>query len=297
MQQAQEVRQVTVAGLGLMGAALARALLAGGVSTTVWNRDREKIAPLVELGAHAAPTLADAIAASEVVIICIHGYANWQAQLDDLPPGLLDGRLIVQLSTGSADDATAAGAAHASKGARFLDGAILAFPSAVGTDACTIYLSGGTAEYAQAAERLGALGRLQHLGEDIHLANALDMAVLFFYFGSLTSFVQASALIEVAGLPADKLAGHIDGVGASLRHGAKALLPALVSGDYRTSEVTLDTMHGVWTTTREYAERKGLPLALLQALENMSERAIGAGHGAVGLGAMIEAFRPRGRER
>ena len=43
---------IAVVGLGAMGAAAARRLLDQGQRVVVWNRTREKAAPLIERGAH-----------------------------------------------------------------------------------------------------------------------------------------------------------------------------------------------------------------------------------------------------
>jgi len=52
---------VTVIGLGAMGAALASAFLKDGHSVTVWNRTRAKAEPLVKDGATLVPSAASAV--------------------------------------------------------------------------------------------------------------------------------------------------------------------------------------------------------------------------------------------
>ena len=46
---------ISVIGLGAMGSALARALVKAGHGVTVWNRSRQKMEPLVGLGAVVKP--------------------------------------------------------------------------------------------------------------------------------------------------------------------------------------------------------------------------------------------------
>ena len=65
---------VTVIGLGLMGSALASALLAAGHRTTVWNRTSGRADALVGQGAEPAVSLSDALAASPIVIACVSTY-------------------------------------------------------------------------------------------------------------------------------------------------------------------------------------------------------------------------------
>ena len=75
--------EVTVIGLGNMGAALARALLGNGREVTIWNRSPEKAASLVEKGAVLAPSAAAAIAASPIIIVCVTNYAAANHILDE----------------------------------------------------------------------------------------------------------------------------------------------------------------------------------------------------------------------
>jgi 3-hydroxyisobutyrate dehydrogenase-like beta-hydroxyacid dehydrogenase len=58
-------------GLGLMGTPMARRLLADGHTLAVWNRNRDKLAPLVERGAVAAATPAEAARGAEMVMMCV----------------------------------------------------------------------------------------------------------------------------------------------------------------------------------------------------------------------------------
>jgi 3-hydroxyisobutyrate dehydrogenase len=63
--------QLAYIGLGLMGAPMARRLLAAGLRVAIWNRSREKLAPLIERGARAAASPADAAREAEFVMICV----------------------------------------------------------------------------------------------------------------------------------------------------------------------------------------------------------------------------------
>jgi len=60
--------RVVVLGTGIMGAAMARRLLAAGLPTTVWDRSPGVMAPLAAAGAHAAPSAAEAVRDARVVI-------------------------------------------------------------------------------------------------------------------------------------------------------------------------------------------------------------------------------------
>ena len=114
---------VSVIGLGLMGAALARTLLAKGYCVTVWNRSAEKAAPLVEAGAALAATSAEAVAASPVTITCVKSHPQTSLIAADWPEDL-SGKTIIELSTGGAAEAEALAAQIAAKGADWMIGII-----------------------------------------------------------------------------------------------------------------------------------------------------------------------------
>ena len=58
-------------GIGLMGKPMVLRLLAAGHEVTVWNRSRDKLAPVVEKGAKAVASPAEVARASEIVMMCV----------------------------------------------------------------------------------------------------------------------------------------------------------------------------------------------------------------------------------
>ena len=56
------ISKIALLGTGLMGAPMARRLLAAGLSVTVWNRSRDKAEALVSSGARVAESAAEAAA-------------------------------------------------------------------------------------------------------------------------------------------------------------------------------------------------------------------------------------------
>ncbi|PCR97180.1 2-hydroxy-3-oxopropionate reductase [Pseudomonas fluorescens] len=59
------------AGIGLMGLPMCRRLLAAGYPLTVWNRNPDKCAPLVEAGARQVATPAELCRHADVVMLCL----------------------------------------------------------------------------------------------------------------------------------------------------------------------------------------------------------------------------------
>ncbi|MGW7079452.1 NAD(P)-binding domain-containing protein [Streptomyces sp. NPDC054866] len=129
---------VTLIDLGPMGIALAEALLAQGHPLTVWNRTPEKADPLVAKGARRAATVADAVDASPLTLVCLKDYKTLYEFFADHPSSdALHGRALVNLNSGTPAQAHAALAWATERGASYLDGAIMVPPYLVGQPGAT----------------------------------------------------------------------------------------------------------------------------------------------------------------
>src|SRR5690348_3336313 len=95
-----ERSSVTVIGLGPMGRAIVRALLAAGTEVTVWNRSADKAEAMAELGARRAESVADALDRNEVIVLSLTHYAAMYDVLGRAPERLRD-KVIVNLSSDS----------------------------------------------------------------------------------------------------------------------------------------------------------------------------------------------------
>ena len=65
---------VSILGTGLMGTALAQALIRSGTKVTVWNRTADRALPLAAAGATVAESPQSAIAASPLIVISLLNY-------------------------------------------------------------------------------------------------------------------------------------------------------------------------------------------------------------------------------
>lgn len=193
--------EVTCIGLGLMGSALARAMLAAGHATTVWNRSPEKAEAMAGQGARAARTLAEALSASPVILICIDNYRSVHALLE--PPEiarLLAGRTLVNLTTGTPREVERLCGWAIAQGASYLDGAILCGPGQIGTAGGEVLLSGDPATWELAGPLLTCLaGKVRLAGPGIGDASALDFAWLTMTFARFIGVVSCGADLSGTG--------------------------------------------------------------------------------------------------
>jgi len=193
---------VTVLGLGAMGRALAGALLDAGHPTTVWNRTPGKAGALAARGAAQARDPAAAIAASDRTIACLLDYASVDAVLGAAGDALA-GRTVVNLTNGAPAQARATGAWISERGARYVDGGIMAIPPMIGQRGALILYSGDESAYAAAEPALAVLARPVFLGADPGLAPLHDLALLSGMYGMFAGATHAVELLASAGVAAE----------------------------------------------------------------------------------------------
>jgi 3-hydroxyisobutyrate dehydrogenase-like beta-hydroxyacid dehydrogenase len=100
--------ELSVIGLGSMGSTLAKTLLSAGHTVTVWNRSQEKSELLVADGVETGVTVADAVEASPVILVCIDNYTTTRKIFSsDEVFSALAGRIVVQMSSGTPLEAIA----------------------------------------------------------------------------------------------------------------------------------------------------------------------------------------------
>jgi 3-hydroxyisobutyrate dehydrogenase-like beta-hydroxyacid dehydrogenase len=151
--------QVSVIGLGLMRTTLTEAFLREHLIVTVWNRTSSRCNRLQVQGARVASTVAAAVAASDVLIVCVSNYAVTDEVLGAREvSAALEGKTIIQLSSGTPQEAKNRAAWARELGAQYLDGAILAYPSHIGSAKAQILISGSVEAFNQHRELLQILG-------------------------------------------------------------------------------------------------------------------------------------------
>jgi 3-hydroxyisobutyrate dehydrogenase-like beta-hydroxyacid dehydrogenase len=185
---------VTVVGLGAMGHALAAAFLANGHRTTVWNRTPGKADDLVAGGATRANTVAEALAASPVVVVCMLDYPTLYDVLGDSGDGL-DGRVLVNLTNGTPAQARAAADWADKRRAEYLDGGIMAVPPMIGQPGSLVLYSGSEPAFDRHREDLLCLGEARYVGAEAGRAALTDLALLSAMYGMFAGAGHALAMV------------------------------------------------------------------------------------------------------
>ncbi|MFB4320202.1 NAD(P)-dependent oxidoreductase [Actinomadura sp. 21ATH] len=285
---------VTVIGLGPMGAKMAEVFLEKGHPTTVWNRTASKAEPLVAKGAKLAATPAEALAANELVVI---SQTDYPAMYDSIgaATGALKGRVLVNLSSGSPDELREASVWAVKHGAELITGGVMTPPPGIGQPGAYVFYSGPEAVLDRHGETLKAIGDISYVGADTGLSGLYYQAQLYLFWSTLAAYMHATAMLGSAGVSpeefrpfaAQTLADMVDDGPMGY---LKILCEEMTARSYPGGENTL-LMQAVGSAHVVEATRAaGLDTAMPEALKDLFERAVAAGHGADGLGSLYEVI-------
>ncbi|WP_099040929.1 NAD(P)-dependent oxidoreductase [Mycobacterium neglectum] len=279
---------VSFLGLGEMGSALAAVVLRAGHPTTVWNRNAAKVAPLVDAGATAAHTAADA-ADAELIVVCLFDHASVHEVLDPIADRLA-GRRLLNLTTTSPDGARELARWAAAIGADYLDSGIMATPEMIGTPKAEVLYSGSRQLYDSYRGVLGTWGTAEYFGDDAGMASLYDLALLSSMYVMFAGFFHGAAMVGAAGVPAKDFATRAV-------EWLRTVVPAITEyaevidgGDYSVpgqQSLEFSDISDIVDASRAH----GISTELVDVVQGLIHRQIDAGHGSDGVARVIESIK------
>ncbi|MET9228376.1 NAD(P)-binding domain-containing protein [Lentzea sp. NPDC003310] len=275
---------ITVLGLGNLGRALAEAFARAGHPTTVWNRSAGKAEGLA---ATVASTAAEAVAASDLVVVAV---LDNQAAHQVLRGVDVRGRAVVNLTSGTPGEARELAAWAAANEAEYLHGAVYAVPQTIGTDASSILYSGSAAVAERWRKSLELLGKVTFLGDDAGRASGYDVAILSGMYGLLGGFVHAAALARAGGIGAGELTPVLLAWLTDLQPALVTFAEEIDSGSYSGGESSLAMNQSGLATLIRAAEAQGVPFAGLDAFKALVDKQVADGRGEESLARAVESF-------
>lgn len=198
-------------GLGSMGIAMARRFLTAGYSVTVWNRNPEKAAALVEQGARQAKHPKDAVVDADFIFTMVADDAALEAIAlgeQGFLKNMKQGSLHVSMSTILPDTARRLAQEHGSAGTRYVAAPVFGRPVAAASGQLWICLSGDDADKAKATPLLQNLGQqIVDFGLDPGGANVVKLAGNFMIASAIESMAEAFVFAEKNGIDPQTVAG------------------------------------------------------------------------------------------
>jgi 3-hydroxyisobutyrate dehydrogenase len=285
-----EGTKVAVLGTGIMGAAMARNLLAEGMEVRAWNRSREKAEPLEEDGAEVADSPADAARGADFLLTMLaDAEVVEEAIAGDVLPALAEDGVWLQMSTVGEDGSNRLAETANEHGVDFVDAPVLGTrqPAEQGQ---LMVLASGPEEIRERSQRIfDAVGsKTVWLGE-AGAGSRLKLVVNNWIVGLLGVLAETVALANSTGVDPARFLETIEGGPLGLPY-AQLKGNMMIEEDFPTSfsarlarkdtGLVLDT-----------AEAQDLEMPIARAVAARFDEAIQAGHGEQDMAAIYQATR------
>ncbi len=191
-------------GLGKMGMAMARRLLAAGFELAVWNRSEGRAEPLIREGAIAAGTPAEAELGTDAVITMLFDDAAHEEVLfgaNGLMDALSPGALHISCSTISVALSERLTAEHARRGQQFVAAPVFGRPEVAEEGRLWIAMAGVESAVARARPLLEPLSRgISVVGSEPRMAHAVKLGGNFLISAMIHSLGEAFVYAQVQGI-------------------------------------------------------------------------------------------------
>ncbi|HEY9367138.1 NAD(P)-dependent oxidoreductase [Streptomyces sp.] len=284
--------QITVLGLGDMGSAIAKTFVERGYRTTVWNRTASKAAPLVEAGATAAETAAEAVAASPLVVVCLLDSTAVDQVLASVESAVA-GKVLVNVTSGSPAQARENERWAKEHGAEYIDGKIMGDPPYVGTDHIMFPFSGSTKAYEANESTLKELGGIAYHGEDAGAAAVEFMAQVAFAYELIIGFLHVLKLVEAEGFDVEEFTERAGGSLVHFPSLLSSMAKAVKTGEYGPDLGSLNVQAALMNDMISHRASVGVEALRMREVKDLMDRRIAAGHGDQGFSSLFELLPPK----
>ncbi|HWV88341.1 MAG TPA: NAD(P)-dependent oxidoreductase [Capillimicrobium sp.] len=286
------IDRVGFAGLGAMGAGIARRLADAGHDVVVWNRTPERARPLLDAGAGWADSpraLADSVDLLFTMLTNTAAVESTADGDDGVLAGLRPGTVWADLSTIGPDASVALSRRVREREAAFLDCPVSGSPATLAAGQMSVMVGGERAAFDHVEGVLRAIGpKVTYIGpsgQAILTKVAINLALVV----SVTAFAEAVALVEQAGVRREAVVdAALKSVIASPVIGYRA--PLLVDDADVFADVELQQKDLV--LAQDLARRLGAPVPTCAAASEMLNAArAGASRDRDFLVSVHEAYR------
>lgn len=282
-------QRIGFVGLGVMGSAMARRLLAAGFPVAVYNRSRDKAEELAPLGAEVAVTPGAAAAGAEVVLISVATADAVRAVLtgaDGVLAAAPPGTVIADLSTVSPEAAREFAAVIAEAGHRPLDARVLGNGQHAEQGELRFMVGGEQADLDRLKPVLDVLAKeVLHLGG--HGLGATAKIALNMLMGvQLQAMAEAVVFGVRSGLDRTQLLEMIAASGYSSPM-MRFKSVAMRRRDYERADFRLSLMRKDLVLAMREAQQLAVPLPAVTAAYEVLTAALNDGDGELDCAAVL----------
>jgi 3-hydroxyisobutyrate dehydrogenase-like beta-hydroxyacid dehydrogenase len=280
-----------------MGCALASALLGTGHSVVVWNRTPARYAGLLERGAQAAGSPAEAISTADLVVVCLLDHPTTREVLaSGGVTEALAGRTLLQLSFSDAEEATELQRWVLERRADYLHGQIKAYPREIATPAARVNYSGPRATYERFRETLEAFGKSVYLGADVAAASVVSNIAASFYQCIIVAFLEAAAYARAEGAELENFIARVPTAMRlatdTIEYSARQMAADAFEGDQASIDAHANSLATMVNAMGRGRRQPRLTRAALDYMEEAQSDGLGSLEIAALYGMLLDSFEP-----
>lgn len=288
-------QRIGVAGLGVMGTAIAQRLLDSGYQVSVTSRRRDAAGPLLEAGAHWTDSASALAGACEIVIIS----ANNASQVESIAfgeNGLASagtrGLLIIDMSTISPEQTVKLAGRAADLGMGWVDAPLSGGAPAAREGRMTLFLGGHEADVGKATPALSVLSnRMTHLGpagagQTVKIINQVLVGI------GLFALSESASLAGTAGLDPQRVVEALSG-GRADSAIFREFFVKFAKRDY-TPTGRISNMLKDMQNAQDLGRSVGLPLPFTSLALDLNRWLVSQGLGDADIAATMEFYRATG---
>ena len=277
-----------------MGSGIARSLIEGGCTVSVWNRSRAKVDDLVAVGAIGCNEPREALDANTLVIVCVSDYAVWRHIIQEYSlASYFEDTCIIQLTTGTIDDVQTHASLIHNNGGRLVEGAVMCYPRNLGTDEAALLLSGAPNVLEECAPILSTLDEnWKSLGEDINQPSVLSRSLMSGLTGALMGLVNGAAICRAGGVSLDVFMKFNEGTNSILLAEQKRLIEAIRDGRTEENEASIKAWREGNQALNSVAASLGTNLTLQNSIQAVFQEGKRRGLDEHDLSALVDVFDP-----
>ncbi|MCP5519027.1 MAG: NAD(P)-dependent oxidoreductase [Verrucomicrobiales bacterium] len=282
--------RVGLVGVGLLGAALAERLIAGGRRVLGFDVDPARLRVLDQVGGESAVSAEDVVAHCDTVVLSLPTSRIVAALLGELIPRLTSRHVLLDTTTGAPDDAVRAGERVGAVGAAYLDSTVSGSSEQVRRGEGLVMVGGDREAFELCRPLLERLAdRVVHVGP-VGSGAKMKLATNLVLGLNRAALAEGLAFAGALGLdPAQTLAILQASPAASRIMEAKG--PKMVTGDFRPQARLSQHLKDV-RLILELGRETGARLPLSETHRTLLKEAEAAGWGGLDNSAIFKTLAP-----
>jgi L-threonate 2-dehydrogenase len=279
------VRNIAVIGLGIMGGAIARNLLAAGFTVSGFDVDKGQTAAAASSGIAVRGSAAEAVHGAELVLTSLPSAAALDSTVDALVTEPRPGLILAEISTFPIEAKERARDRLAAAGITMLDCPLSGTGAQAVTGDLALYGSGDEAAFARCRDAFAGFARVSHyLGA---FGNGSRMKFVANLLVAVHNVAAAEAIVlgTKAGLDPERIL-EVIGSGAGTSRIFELRGPMMAKGVYTPPTATMHVLQKDSAIIAEFARALGVDTPMLAAAAPLYDEAEAQGYVAEDVGAV-----------